>query len=222
MATPSQIALSNQSLVFEMFDESEKLTIREATDRVNVKLRELQQPTLSEQTVRRAITGLVKSGFLREYGKQHNAMLYGRLSASWAASEEGQPLVPLAGNLVSVPDFLRLMVDEEAEPYPFIVKVKPENWAITDEFQRKLRKRMAHVILNTSPGYSDALETQRNFLNNHITELRHMIQVMESFLDSPIWYAQYRDRMAYEVRRTQEKNPELFKLAVEYVTGGDK
>ena len=86
MATPSQIALSNQSLTFEVFGDGEKLTIVEATERVNEKLKAKGSLILSEQTVRRAVKSLVQTGFIKEHGRQNNAILYGKLDASWTSS----------------------------------------------------------------------------------------------------------------------------------------
>lgn len=218
MVTPSQISISNQSLVFESFAEDEKLTVVEVADRVNERLKSEEKLPVSEQTVRRAITGLQKNGFLREYGKRENAVLYGKLSASWVDSKGDEKLINLAGISVSVGEFLELVVDEEANPYPFVVKVKPENWAISNVFHRKLRKRLAWVVMSASDaGYSEHLKTQLSFLRNHITELQHVVQVMESFTNSLVWHAQYRDRIAGELRKLQEKRPELLKLANDYI-----
>lgn len=222
MATPQQnLARSNQSVVFESFADHEKLTITEVTNRVNEKLRNEEALPISEQTVRRAIKALMTSGFLKEFGRQNNATLYGKISASWADSDGNEKLISLAGNLVTVEDFLRLIADESETPYPFVLKVQPQNWAISDEFQRKLRKRLIRVILTSiDPGYNNSLQNQVAFLNNHIEELEYLVTIMKNFLDSPVWYAQYRDRISYELRKVQEKNPDLFKLAVDYMKEG--
>jgi hypothetical protein len=44
-----------------------------------------------------------------------------------------------------------------------------------------------------------------------------MIKVMRSFLDSPVWFAQYRDKIAAQIRQLQKDDIELFKLGVDYI-----
>src|SRR5947207_350882 len=119
MATPAQTALSNQSLTFEVFDDGEKLTIAEVAERVNLKLKASNQTSLSDRTIRRAMQSLIRSGFIKEFGRQNNAMLYGKVSTSWADSSDdpnANKLIPLAGKLVSVTEFLELVADEQANP----------------------------------------------------------------------------------------------------------
>lgn len=211
---PKTIGLSNQSLVFEIFDDHEKLTITEITSRVNLN-RDLP---LSEQSIRRAIDQLHKSGFIKQHGKQNNAVLYGKLSAGFTDSDEGEKLINVGGNLVTVGDFLELIADEENSPHPFIVKVQPQNWAISPDFERKLRKRLTAIVMSASdPGYNDRIKQQAAFLQNHINELEYLIGIMKGFIDSPIWFAHYRDKVALDLRRLQEKQPELWKLANDYI-----
>jgi hypothetical protein len=214
-AGSKSVAMSNQSRVYAAFSDHEKLTIPEVAQRVNAIVDGQEVKALSEQTVRRSIQSLVKIGSLQKYGTKENAVLYGKVGMTSGSEDE---IISLAGNLLTVADFLRIIVDEEANPFPFVVKVQPENYPISQEFQRKLRKRMASVVLTAvSPGFNDSLGAPASFLHKHIEELEHMIKVMRSFLDSPVWFAQYRDKIAAQIRQLQKDDIELFKLGVDYI-----
>lgn len=212
MATPAKQFVSNQGRVYAAFSDHEKLTIPEVAQRVNAVT---DSKPLSEQTVRRSIQSLIRIGSLEKYGTKENAVLYGKAGMVSSNTDE---IISLAGNLMTVESFLRVIVDEEGNPFPFLVKVQPENYPISPDFQRKLRKRLASVILTAiDPGYNSSLSGPAGFLQKHIEELEHMIKVMRSFLDSPVWFPQYRDKIAGQLRQLQKDDIELFKLGVDYI-----
>lgn len=207
------IKLANQSLVFEAFGETEKLTMSEVTLRVNESIK--SPNTLSEQTVRRAINDLVGLGHIKPFGKRHNAMTYGKLSAEMTAGNGEEALIPSSAGFESIEDFLRKMADPEGQPFALKVPV------LSEKVSHAIRRTMVHVVLSASePGNSDQLKKANVRLNNVIAELEFIAENLKAFVDSPIWYEQYRDRMGYGMRRLQEKDPELFQLAMDYKNGG--
>lgn len=206
-----KVKLSNQSLVFEVFGDDEKLTISEVMVRINSKAAEDPTLRLSDQTVRKAIRSLMSSGLLRQYGKTHNAMTYGKLSANFA-DPESQRLVPFAGEMTNVEEFLRLMTDVETRP----LKLKTN--LLAEKSQHNIRRLMVFAILSAGePGNSDRLKQVNEQLHNAIGEFEWLANSLRSFVDSPVWYEQYRDRIALAVRETQKKDPELIQLAIDYM-----
>jgi hypothetical protein len=208
------IKLTNQSLVFESFGEDEKLTIAELTHRVNTKLPDVKR--LSEQTVRRAVNDLVQMGHLKPYGKSYNAQTFGKLSA--ATSNGDTPIIPYAGSsdgMSTVEEFLRVMTDPDLRP------LKLKRNLIGEKQQHAIRRLMVFAILSAAEsGHDETLKSANENLNEVLVDLQFAIDTIKSFVDSPIWYPQYRDRIAYAVRRVQEKDAELFQLAQDYVKGG--
>jgi hypothetical protein len=211
LATPAQVSLSNQSSVFEAFGDDEKLTITEATNKVNTKL----TTPLSEQTVRRAIKALIQSGFLIEQGRRENAMLYGKLSASFARTKQGEGLVPLAGTLMPVEDFVKLMVIPGQKPLQLKKNI------LADPSQIAIRKMLTFVILNgPEPGMEGAVKTVSGNLYELLAEVEHLRSIVKGFIDSPVWFSQYQDRIGYEIRKMQENDPGLYQLAQDFIRGG--
>lgn len=210
LKTKEHIKLTNQSLTFQVFGENEKLTISEITARVNERLE--GHAKLSDQTIRRAITSLSKSGLIKPFGKTNNAQTYGRLSAAMTV-DEGERLIPFGGELLTVSDFVKLMADPEGEPFTLKAPL------ISDENQTKLRKLMLYTIItSSSPGYGEELKKAAKQIHNVIAGLEFAADALRAFVDSPVWYEQYRDRIAYALRRLQEEDPKLFELAKDYLS----
>lgn len=202
--------LSNQSLVFESFGDDEKMTITQATERINTKVD--FNARLSDRTIRRAILELVSKGFLREYGRSNNAMLYGKMSAS--LTEPNQPLIPNPAGMMTVEEFIRFMAATEMRP------LRLKQAMMGEKYQHVIRRRMVFAVMSAAqPGFENQLKEVNQTLNDAIAELEYALAQIKTFVDSPIWYSQYRERMGYEIRRMQEKDPELFQLAVDYVKG---
>lgn len=209
LTSKERTKLSNQSLVFEAFGEAEKLTIAELTSRVNERLPSHEK--LSDQTIRRAVKDLTKSGHIKPYGRNNNAQTYGKLSAAMTA-DEGEKLIPFGGELVSVRDFVQMMADPEGQP--FTLKAPLLDHAITV----MLRKVLLHTVMTSdSPGFDDELKAHQRRLQKAIDGLEFAADALRGFLQSPVWYPQYRDRIAYALRRLQQEEPELFQLTKDYL-----
>jgi DNA-binding Lrp family transcriptional regulator len=210
--TPVQVGLSNQSVVYEAFGENEKLTITELSDRLNEN--STPETKVSDRTIRRSIDSLVKSGFLKPYGKQNNAMLYGKLSASFAETDE--KLINFGGQLLTVEEFLREIVEPSNSP---LQKTKLQ--IVSKEMEHEIRRRLAWAIATAGePGMQEPLKKVSNELHKIMGEVAFVHDLLQSFLDSPVWYEQYRDKIAYGLRRLQENDPDLYQLTAEYVRGG--
>lgn len=201
---PRKQALSNQSLVYRAFGESEKLTIAEVEERLE----------MSDRTVRRAIKALVVSGHLKTYGMQNNARLYGRISAAYADSKD--KLVNFGGELVSIEDFVKAMVSPEEKPLQ-----KGKTSFVSIEMEHHIRRRMAYVVITAgNAGLLEQLKKVNRELHGVLDNLKHIENILQNFMDSPIWFQQYRDELAFSLRRLQENEPDLFSLAQDYVKGG--
>ena len=213
--TKSVAALSNRSLVFEAFAENEKLTTPEVAQRVNEMAKARELLPLSERTVRRSIESLVELGSLKVHGRQNNAILYGKLSASFA--DEKERLVNFGGEFLSVEDFLKLVVAPDMHP----LQKSPKLAVTSTEIEHQIRRRLAFVIWSAgNPGLNGQLQNVMRELHNALAEYRHAANLLQAFLDSPVWYEQYRDKIGMAMRKVQEKNPELFDLTDAYVKGG--
>jgi DNA-binding Lrp family transcriptional regulator len=209
LKSKDHVKLSNQSLTLEAIAENEKLTISEITARVNEKLDGPNK--LSEQTVRRGVKALCESGLLKPFGRVNNAQTFGKLSAAMTA-DEGEKLIPFGGELITIADFIKLMADPEQKPFTLKVPL------LSDEIQLALRKMLVWTVLTSeSPGYNEELKKQVRRLQNTIDGLEFAADALRGFVNSPVWYSQYRDRIGYAIRRLQEKDPELYQLAEDFV-----
>lgn len=206
--------LANQSLVFEVFEDDEKLSVAEVLARVNRNPPDMQRPSLrlGERTVRRALLALEAKGFLKVYGRQNNAIIYGKLTASFAQASANEELIPYAGGLQSVGDYLRLFADPDAKPLARKVNL------LSPKAETDIRKRMTYAVLMAGePGVSEQIKKTQDDLTLLLQEIEFIHNVLRGFVNSPIWFEQYRDRMAYAIREVQKEDPELFKLAVDYI-----
>lgn len=207
----TKLKLSNQSIVWEAFQENEKLTTPEILDRVNEKLKAQEPPErMADSTLRRALAELVDKGQLKTYGRQHNAVLYGRPSAGFSDSDD--PMIPYAGELCSVENFLALMTNPTEKP---LARKLP---LLGEKTQHQIRRRMVYAILTAGePGYSEKLKETNASLHAIIDDLAFTLHVLRSFVDSAVWYSNYRDEIGRHLRTLQDKNPDLFQLAIDYM-----
>lgn len=204
-----RVKLTNQSLVFEVFGDDEKLTIREIAYRVNENLP--REGKISEQTIRRAVTDLTNIGQLKAFGKVENAQTYGKLSASFTGKADDQ-LIPFGGNLISVEEFLKLLSDPELRP------LKKQTNLLAEKSQHGIRRMMLFAILSAGEaGNDDALKKVNEQLHNAIGELQFALTAIEGFVNSAVWFPIYRDKIALAVREVVKNDPELYKLAMEYM-----
>lgn len=208
------LSVENQQRVFKTFEEDVKLTVGDAVELVRKQTPEGERP-LNERTIRRAINSLVINGFLVEAGRtKSGATLYSKQSTKLS---DDTNIVPFGGQLVSVEHFFRLLTDDND---PFKLKMRTD--VLTPEIVMALRKMFVFVVMSSSnPGMSDALQKQNKNLHAVANELRHALNLIDGLLDSPIWFEQYRERMGYLIRRTQQNNPELYQLAVDVIKGGE-
>lgn len=203
------VGIENQELVYKLLEGGEKLTVSEIYEAIS------KTQEINERTIRRAITALTKSGFVKEFGRRGNATLYGKVDSSFAGSQTGEELIPLAGNLVNVEDFLRLFADLSVDPF------RVKHAVVSNKATQLMRKILLYVVMTSGEtGHGDGLKTASKSLYEYAEELRYTLSLIEGFLNSPVWFQQYRDRVAYEVRRVQEKDPELFQLATDVVRNG--
>ena len=208
-----QVKLSNQSLIYEVFGDNEKLLVAEVLDRANEKLKQEVPPSrVSQNTVRRAIEALVEGGFLHPYGRIHNAMVYGKPGAGFNKPDAN--LIPYAGELKSVKDFIQVMTAADERP------LTRKSNIVGEKTQHAIRRQLVYAIMSASdPGYTTQLKKVNENLHGWVEDLRYLLVFLESFLNSPVWYEQYRDKIGYSIREMQKEDPELFKLAIEYIKG---
>jgi hypothetical protein len=206
----SQLGLENQSLVFSVFEDGVKLTVNDVVEAVNSKLAQKGQPNLHERTVRRAIDALEKKAFIQSVGRQQTAILYAKQGTEIT---EDAALIPLPGELVSVEKFLRLFAENEE---PFRLKVP----TLTQSASLHLRQQLLFAIISAGhPGYSEALKHASKNLRGYLREIEHIQAVLKTFLDSPVWYEQYRDKIGYNVRRAEQSDAELIQLCRDIIQG---
>lgn len=199
--------LSNQSIVFEVFGDNEKLMVTEIQERVNGKL---APDKLSGNTVRRAISELEDKGFIQSFGRHHNARLYGKPSAG--IGDVKQTLIPYSGELKTVVEFVHLMTDPNSRP------LTRKTAVIGEKMQHRIRRQLLFAIITAgNPGYTSKLMDVNADLHLLADDLRFALSVIQNFLDSPVWYEHYRDQIAQGVQELQKSNPELFELAINYI-----
>jgi hypothetical protein len=211
----TQLGLENQSFVFGLFGDGQKLTVNDVYEMAREAKTKAGERPLNERTIRRALDGLQKAGFIITVGRQNNAILYGKQGTSAFEQAEGAELIPLAGELVSVEKFMRMFADPSLEPF----KVKRDTLAVDAE--QHMRQMLLFAIISSgSVGLDDKLKQASKLLHSYLAEVEYIQKVLKTFIDSPVWYEQYRDRIAYEVRRVQEKDPALYQLAIDAIKGG--
>lgn len=200
------VAMTNDSRVFQAIrGEGRPLTVSEIHAAV---------PNLSDKTIRRCVKSLVRNGLIQEAGKKDNSFLYATLNADPTAGNAGR-MIPIGKDtLLSVEDFVRLFASPEMNPLASDLKIP----ILTDEIQNFIRTRMLlPVVLSGMPGYEGQLKTTHANLLKIQGELQHVVAMLDSFNNSAVWYETYRDRIAFAMRRLQEKDPELFALTMDFI-----
>ena len=213
----AQIGIENQSFVFSLFGDGQKLTVSDVYQMAHEAKMKTGERPLNERTIRRALTGLEKAGFIITAGRQtgSSAILYAKQGTSAFEQAAGSNLIPFAGELVSVEKFLRSFADPEIKPF----KLKKD--VLSTEIEHNFRQLLLFAIISSGEsGLDEQLKQVSKTLHSRLAEIEHIQKVLKTFLDSPVWFEQYRDRIAYEVRRVQEKDPELYQLAIDAIKGG--
>lgn len=205
------LGVENQSFIFKLFTEGVKLSVADVYEAARIKKLSLNEPILAERTVRRAINNLERGGFIVAAGKQNNAILYAKQGTSFASGETGQGIIPIADDLVSVEHFLKVFGDIEIDP--FTIKV-----AMLSPSANLFVRRMALVAVLSadSAGFDAELKRTAKRMHGVVRELEHITKILTRLLDSPIWYEQYRQRIAYELRHA---DPDVLETARALIKG---
>ena len=88
--------------------------------------------------------------------------------------------------------------------------------------QHNVRRQLAYVVMSSiDAGFSQQVRDVNTTLHKLVEDLAYVHSVLEGFLNSPVWYPQYRDQMAVAVREMQKNDPELFQLALDYIKSGE-
>lgn len=208
----SQIALSNERHIYNILNDSgSKLPVTEIYTRLA-----LAGNQLSDKTIRRALTKLKEGAFVQEYGKQNGAVMYGVSDLPGEKFREDRATINFGGTLVPLEDFVRMLSSFENDPF----KLDFKSTVLSETQSLALRRRMLAVVITAGvPGYNEKLHGLAESLIKLQGELEYITKVIKSFTDSPVWYEQYRDGLAYQLRRLQEKDPDLYKIALDLVKG---
>lgn len=183
-----------------------KLSIPDATEAYAS-----QFSRLAERTIRRAVISLYDKGFLIESGKFGKAMTY--VARDISAASDDKPMLSFAGSLMDVETFVSLFVSENSEPFKRNMNI------MSQKHSHLLRRMVAFAVLSAgNSGAEEQLKNVNKTLRATLGELEHIKQIINGILDSPIWYEQYRDKIAYQLRRIEQKNPELIQLAQDFVS----
>lgn len=209
----TELGVQNRSIVYEVFKDGVKMTVNEVYEAVRESQKAKNERPLNERTIRRAIEGLLKGGFLVTVGRRNNAILYGKQGT--AITDTDRQLISVGGKLVTVEEFLRTFADPELDPFKLKVST------LSHDATQNIRRRLLFTIISAGePGYDQQLKLTSKDLHAYLAEVEHVANILKSFLDSPVWYQQYRDRIAYEVRRTAKEDPELYQLTFDAIKGG--
>jgi hypothetical protein len=99
---------------------------------------------------------------------------------------------------------------------PFAANLKQE--LLAEGITNWLRTRMLLVVMTAGEaGFASQVEIVRSGMAKVQNELERLTSIVASFNDSAVWYAQYRDGIAYDIRRVQENNPDLFDISWAFV-----
>lgn len=167
-------------------------------------------PHIVERSIRRCIDRLVMEGFLIVAGKDGKTKLYTARNAMFVPEEQSDSLVPFNGTMMSVGDFIELMVDPEFDPFKPDVKLE----VYDPDFIVWLRKRFLYPVITAGDsGYNEQLMRQRENLMKIRTEIERMLKNLDGFINSGMWYDHYRDRIAFQRRQVEKENADLIALA---------
>jgi hypothetical protein len=163
---------------------------------------------------------LVAKGFVRKHSKKGNSTLYGLADKSMYSESEGMeevPIIPFGGNLLKVSDFLETMVSQDEDP----LNANPNLKLLRHAIATGIRRAMTGVVMTSGvAGQEQFLLDSRTQLQAVEDELRFLLKVISHFNDSGVWFDQYRDRIAFQTRRAQQTDHELWQLAMDFVRSG--
>lgn len=204
---PMRARMTNDSRVYEVMRKSHRpMTVSEIS-------REL--PDIVEKTVRRAIESLRKNGFVVDAGRDNNSKLY--MVAGMSGGNAGDKLVPFGNEVMTVEAFIKLIASPDSNPFGSRLKTEP----LSEKLQQILRQRMLFAVMSAGEGgFNSQLETVQEALTKVVEEMERLTEMVRVFTNSPVWYDHYRDPIALEVRELQKKDPELWKLAWDFVKSG--
>lgn len=204
--------LQNEQRVFNVLREKQiKLSIAEIASKLDGEI--------TERTVRRCISALVEKGMVKKYGRTTSGVQYALADKSMYESEtsfsdEELKLIAFAGTMQTVTEFLEMMVAPDQNPLA-LKNVAP---VVRTSVATGIRRAMAGVVLTaSSAGQDEFLKATRVSLQAVEDELRFLLKVVSEFNNSAVWYDQYRDTIAYQLRLMHKNNPELFQLAMDFV-----
>lgn len=169
----------------------------------------------SEQTIRRSINRLMKIRSVQLAGNDGPTKFYAPLGTDMRAMNSPNPkVIPYAGGLITVEEFLTLMLDMDVDP--FKPNLKKEIFEI--EFLHWLRKRFVYSVITAGDsGYDEQLKNIQVQLSKVHRELDRIVGIIGAWTEAPIWYDQYRDQIAFQTREVQKENPDLIQLAHDYI-----
>lgn len=174
-----------------------------------------QMTHVTERTVRRSVDRLIGEGFLTVAGKDGKTILYAAKSAMFVPDmDTAQKLLPFNGATLSVSDFLELLVNPESDPFAMDLKLQ----VLDVEFVEWLRKRFIYAVITAGDsGYNAQLMRQRESLMKLRAEIQRLADNLDKFVNSPVWYDHYRDRIAFNRREVEQSNPDLVQMARDYL-----
>lgn len=201
------VKLMNESSVYN--------ALRELGQPATVATLSQSMPNITEKTVRRALKVLRTNGFVVESGKTENgSYLYQCSDALPSWGEGNEKRIPLGGKFVSVKDFIEVMASTEINPFGANLKTE----LFTDAIAEWLRRRMLFVVMSSGEaGFDSHVGSVREQMLKVQGELERLTKVVTAFTASAVWYNQYRDGIAYDARRMQETEPDLFQLAWDFI-----
>lgn len=211
----TQMGIENQSFIFSLFKDGMKMTVSDVYEMARDVRVQANETPLQERTVRRCLNSLEKAGFIVTAGKQNNSMLYAKQGTSAFEQAAGANLIPFAGDIVSVEKFLRSFADPTIHPF------KLKRNILSTDVEKLFNQWLLFAIISAgNVGLDEQLKQAAKGLQLYLNEVEHIQKLLSLFIDSPVWFEQYRDRIAYEVRRVQEKDADLYQLAIDVIKGG--
>lgn len=204
--------MSTDSIVFRILDElSHPMSIKE----INAHPAAYD---LTEQTIRRSINRMMSQKIVQLAGNSGPTKLYARIGTDMRALNTSNPkVIPFAGTMVSVKEFLTLMTDQELDPF----KSSLAKEVLDADMVAWIRKRFLFTVITAGDsGFDEQLQNTLANLTKVHQEMDRITSTIRAWIDSSIWYAQYRDLIAAQIREMMkegEESAELYKLAYAYI-----
>lgn len=205
----SEVKTANKSRVYRTLSDAKKPMAIDDLSRAI--------PEMNEQTVRRAVKELTRDAFIKPSGKRPGgAQLYTVIAQGAYADDASEKCITYANDLLPVGDFLAIMAAPLETNNPFAVDSPP--YAIRSTYIQRMRKLMAATVMTAGEaGMRTSIDEFEAELEKIHRELKWAASILEGFLTSPIWYDEFRDRVAYNLRRMQQENPELHQLTHDFI-----